>query len=257
MNAEKIKTKKDRYLLPDTVRGLLVIAMAVYHLLFDLCYMFHVNMPWFRGEGMRLFQVLILTGFVSLSGFCFAWGKNKLRRSIEILICGFVIEIVTAVFMPSQKIVFGVLTCLGLCMLLMIALEKVLLKIPPVFGAVFFFALGLLTYGVRLGYIGIYTYPLFDLPDVLYSTSFLFPIGFKNAAFSSADYVPLLPWLFVYISGFFTSVAMGKSDRAKRVLRYGFRPAAAIGRYSLWIYMAHQPVLYAILWLVFKIPGLA
>lgn len=248
-----IQSNTKRYLLPDTLRGLLVIAMAFYHLLYDLCYIYNVNMPWFKGEGMRLFQILILTGFVSLSGFCFSWGKRKLFRAMQVFVCGLLITAVTWLIMPSQKVIFGVLTCISVCMFIMIPLEKVLLRIPPVFGAVLFFVLGLLTYGVRLKYIGIYTFELFPLPDWLYETAFLFPFGFKNASFQSSDYVPLLPWLFVYVSGFFTSVAVRNNEKAIRFLHLGCKPMATIGRYSLWIYLAHQPILYGILYIVFAL----
>lgn len=253
MKDNKIKKNiSGRYLLPDTLRGALVIAMAVYHLLFDLYYLYDVNMPWFRNTGMRIFQTLILAGFVSISGFCFSWGKRKLFRAAQVFVCGIIITVVTWIFMPSQRIVFGVLTCLSICMLMMIPLEKTLSKIPPVVGSILFFTAALLTYGVRSGYIGIYTHPLFELPDFLYSTDFLFPLGFKNASFRSSDYVPLFPWLFLYISGFFTSLAVRKSQKATALLHFGSKPLAAVGRYSLWIYLAHQPLIYGILWVIFK-----
>ncbi len=249
----KSKNNTKRLLLPDTLRGFLVIEMIVYHLLFDLYYMFNADIPWFTGQGMRLFQLSILSGFVALSGFCFPMGKRKVFRAMQVLVCGLVITLVTVLVMPSQKILFGVLTCLGLCMLLMTALEKPLSKINPVSGFLLFALLGLLTYGVRLGYIGIYTHPLLELPDTWYTTSFLFPLGLKNAAFRSSDYVPLLPWFFVYICGFYLHKIVYKSKKAMRVLPYGIKPLAVIGRYSLWIYMAHQPIIYGVLWLIFKL----
>ena len=191
--------KRKRFLLPDTIRGFLVIEMIVYHLLFDLYYMFDADIPWFAETGMRLFQLSILTGFVVLSEFCFPMGKRKIFRAAQVFVCGLIIILVTVLVMPSQKILFGVLSCLGLCMLLMTALEKPLSKINPAFGFLLFALLGLLTYGVRSGYIGIYTHPLIALPDAWYTTSFLFPLGLKNATFRSSDYVPLLPWFFVHL----------------------------------------------------------
>lgn len=244
-------TKQNRYLLPDTLRGILVIEMIVYHLLFDLCYMFDVSMPWFHGTPMRLFQLSILGGFVLLSGYCFSFGKKRFARAMQITVCGIIITLVTMVFMPSQQIVFGVLTSIGVCMLLLTALEKPLSKIPAVPGLLIFFILAMLTYGVRLGYIGIFTHKLIDLPDVLYSTPILFPFGLKNANFRSSDYVPLLPWLFVYICGFYVRKATQNNAFCNRILRIGNRPLAFVGRQSLWIYMAHQPILYAVLWLIF------
>ena len=249
----KNKKPKKRLLLPDSLRGLLVIEMIVYHLLFDLYYMFDVNIAWFAGQGMRLFQLSILCGFVLLSGFCFPMGKRKLFRAAQVFVCGLIITVVTVLVMPSQKILFGVLSCLGICMLLMTALEKPMAKINPAAGFLLFAALGLLTYGIRLGYIGIFTHPLFELPDAWYQTSFLFPLGLKNAAFRSSDYVPLLPWFFVFICGFYLNKIIFASNKTPRILQYGIKPLAVIGRYSLWIYMAHQPIIYGVLWLIFKL----
>ncbi|MBQ6862711.1 MAG: DUF1624 domain-containing protein [Clostridia bacterium] len=247
------KTKTKRLFLPDTIRGFLVTEMIVYHLLFDLYYMFDADIAWFAGQGMRLFQLSILTGFVVLSGFCFPMGKRKIFRAVQVFVCGLVITLVTFLVMPSQRIQFGVLSCLGICMLLMTALEKPLSKINPVFGFLLFALLGLLTYGVRSGYIGIYTHPLIELPAAWYTTSFLFPLGLKNAAFRSSDYVPLLPWFFVFVSGFYLHKLVSKSKKAMHALSYGIKPLAIIGQYSLWIYMAHQPIIYGVLWLIFKL----
>ncbi|MBQ3519298.1 MAG: DUF1624 domain-containing protein [Clostridia bacterium] len=249
----KRKSNTKRLLLPDTLRGFLVIEMIVYHLLFDLYYMFNANIAWFAGQGMRLFQLSILSGFVLLSGFCFPMGKRKIFRAAQVFVCGLIIILVTVLVMPSQKILFGVLSCLGLCMLLMTALEKPLTKINPAFGFLLFALLGLLTYGVRSGYIGIFTHPLIELPDAWYTTSFLFPLGLKNANFRSSDYVPLLPWFFVFVCGFYLNKLVYKSEKALRVLPHGIKPLAVIGRYSLWIYMAHQPIIYGVLWLIFKL----
>lgn len=247
------KTSTNRYPLPDTIRGILVIEMIVYHLLFDLYYLFNMDMPWFSGDGMRLFQISILAGFVLLSGYCYSFGKRKLFRAVQVSVCGIIITAVTWIFMPSQKIIFGVLTCLGLCMLLMIPLEKVLSKLPAAAGILLTLCAALLTYGIRYGYIGIFTYPLFDLPDALYEPAFLFPFGFRNASFRSADYVPLLPWFFVFLCGFYVFKAVRNNVKTEHLLQHGLKPLATVGRYSLWIYMAHQPVIYAVLWLIFKL----
>lgn len=40
--------------------------------------------------------------------------------------CGWVVTLVTVLFMPEEQIWFGVLTLIGSCMLLMVPLEKLL-----------------------------------------------------------------------------------------------------------------------------------
>ena len=229
------------------MRGILVLAMIVYHLLYDLKYIFDVPLNWFKSD-----MSVILIGFLLVSGFSFTLGKRRAVRAAQVSVCGLLVTLVTCLFMPSQKILFGVLTCIGVCMFLMIPMEKPLSKIPPGVGIALFAILTILTYGVRFGYIGIYNHPLFDLPQSWYETSFLFPFGLKNGAFHSSDYVPLLPWFFTYICGYMIARAVKSREKATAVLRWGIKPLARIGRYSLWIYMAHQPIVYAILWLIFK-----
>ena len=210
-------------------------------------------MPWFKSDWMRLVQVLILAGFVSVSGFCFSLGRKRLRRALEVSACGLAVTAATCLFMPEERIIFGVLTCIGLCMLLLLPLEKPLGKINPFFGACLFFLLALFTYGVRYGYLGLYTWRLIELPEVLYTVPWLFPLGLRTSSFFSTDYEPLVPWLFLYISGFFTFRIVQTKEKLHRLCEKGVPLLAKIGCYSLWIYLAHQPVLYGILWLLFKI----
>ena len=44
--------------------------------------------------------------------------------------CGWVVTLVTVLFMPEEQIWFGVLTLIGSCMLLMVPLEKLLRHVP-------------------------------------------------------------------------------------------------------------------------------
>ncbi len=67
-----------------------------------------------------------------------------------------------------------------------------------------------------------------------------------------ADYFPILPWIFLFVFGFYLWRVIEQRGwdhyfTAKiPVLDF-------IGRHSLFIYMAHQPVLYGICYLVFMI----
>ena len=78
---------------------------------------------------------------------------------------------------------------------------------------------------------------------------YLYPLGFRCADFSSADYWPLFPWAFLYLFGALLGNHILRD--APRGRRY---PAAltALGRYSLSIYLVHQPMLYSLCLLLFS-----
>ena len=82
----------------------------------------------------------------------------------------------------------------------------------------------------------------------------LFPFGFMYSGFSSSDYFPLLPHLGWYMLG----AVLGRTVYRDKTTRFPKVPAqnglvrffCFCGRQSLWIYLAHQPVLYALLELI-------
>ena len=78
----------------------------------------------------------------------------------------------------------------------------------------------------------------------------LLPFGLHSPGFSSFDYFPLIPWLGVFLIG----AALGKTVYASgRSLMPRPLPRTFVnfaGRYSLWIYLAHQPVIMGVLYLL-------
>jgi uncharacterized membrane protein len=66
----------------------------------------------------------------------------------------------------------------------------------------------------------------------------------------SADYFPMLPWIFVYAAGIFVGklAKAGKFPKAlykSRVPVFGW-----MGRHALILYIVHQPVIYGVCLLI-------
>ena len=234
-----------RCALLDTLRGLTVINMVLFHALYDLVYIFGVSAPWYQGKGAFAWQQAICCTFITLSGFCAAMGKHTVRRGAVVFGLGAVVSLVTILFMPEELILFGVLTLIGSCMLLTGALKPHLKKLPAAAGTPVCFALFAVTRLVNSGWIGGFFKPLVQLPDMLYHDYVTAYLGFPPAGFWSSDYFSLIPWLFLFLTGFYLHGLCGKQILS--VQWKGIAPLNFIGRHALEIYMVHQPVIYGLL----------
>lgn len=232
-----------RYETLDTIRGFALISMILYHAAWDLVYLFGANWPWYRGFAAHVWQQSICWTFILLSGYCWALGRHQFRRGLTVFFCGALITAVTWAFMPENLVYCGVLTLLGASSLLLIPLAPALERLPARAGLAGSFGLFLLLRDVNAGFLGFEGLRLAALPEGLYRDHLTALLGFPPADFFSTDYFSLLPWFFLFLTGYFL-FRLRRSDarEGKRVPL-----VTAMGRRSLLIYMLHQPVLYALL----------
>jgi uncharacterized membrane protein len=236
---------KTRYHLLDTFRGVLMVNMVAYHGMWDLVYLFGVKAGWYAGTPKYLWQQFICWSFILLSGFCWSMSRNHLRRGLLVFGGGGVITLVTCLLMPENRIVFGVLTCIGSCMLLMIPLEKLLRRVNAGGGAAASFVLFLLLRNVPSGTLGFERLVIAPLPEGLYRNLLTAWLGFPYPGFYSTDYFSVIPWLFLFVTGYFLfRLLEAKALNARLFFRGNVPVLNWIGRHSLLVYMAHQPVLY-------------
>ncbi len=247
------KNTKIRYTVLDILRGLAMIAMVIYHALWDIVYMFGVNIPWFKTDAGFIFQQSICWSFILISGFCWSLGRHRLRRALIVLACALGITVVTALVMPKNIILHGVLSLLGTAMLVTIPFEKFFKRIPPFVGFAVTAILFAVTYNVSDGNLGFGDTVIMRLPDFLYANSVTAFFGFPHNEFYSSDYFPILPWLFLFWAGYFLYRIFEKKGYLKYLTTVSFRPLEFIGRHSLEIYVAHQPIIYGVLLIIFKI----
>ena len=120
------ENKRGRLHLLDALRGFLMINMIAFHGMWDLVYLFGVKADWYAGTPKYIWQQFICWSFILLSGFCWKLSRNHLRRGALVFGGGAVVSLVTCLLMPENRILFGILTCLGSCVVLMIPLEKLL-----------------------------------------------------------------------------------------------------------------------------------
>lgn len=242
-------TGRTRYEYLDILRGITLISMVLYHAVWDLVYIVGVRWDWFRTEAAYIWQQSICWTFILLAGFCWSLGRKKLKRGCIVFGAGILITVVTMVITPQQRVIFGVLTLLGSCMLLMIPLEKLLRRISPVPGIILSVVLFLLTRNINGGCLGFGEITILRLPASWYDGGMLMTyLGFMEKGFFSTDYFSLIPWLFLFVTGYFLyRLAAGKEWTEHQTLqKIRCRPLAFLGRHSLLIYLLHQPVLYVL-----------
>lgn len=188
----KYSNTSGRYALLDELRGLDLVSMMLYHGCWDLVNLFGIQADWYYGLPGHLWQQSICWVFILLSGFCVQLGHHTLRRGAQVFGAGALVTAVTLLFMPEDRVVFGVLTLLGSAMLLTGLLEKPLRRIPPAAGFAISAVLFALTRNVSAGYLGFGSLRLW-LPQTLYVNYATAYFGFYPLWFYSTDYFALLP----------------------------------------------------------------
>ena len=224
----------------DAFRGICILGMVIVHFIYDLTDLYGI----IRWDAPALFSFVQNWGgllFLLLSGICATLGSRSVRRGIIVFACGMICTAVTAgmylLNMADKYIIiyFGVLHCLGLCMILWAAFKK----LPA-------WCMGLL--GVAMVILG------FWFQTFRVEATWLFPLGLLNRGFASSDYFPLFPNLGYFLLGSVLGRILYKSKQTllpqvntqTPILRFlGF-----CGRQSLLIYLLHQPILSLICTLI-------
>ena len=148
------KTPALRYALLDELRGLDLISMMLYHACWDLIFLFGMRADWYYDTPGRLWQQSICWVFILLSGFCVPLGHRTLRRGAVVFGGGALVTTVTLLFMPGDRVIFGVLTLLGSAMMLTALVRPVLDRIPPVVGIGVSAVLFAFTRQIMYGWVG-------------------------------------------------------------------------------------------------------
>ena len=217
----------------DVFRGICILGMVLVHFIYDLVELYG-SIDWSYPAVFSFVKDWGGVLFLLLSGVCATLGSRSVRRGLIVFACGLVCTAVTAGmyllgFAGKYIIIwFGVLHCLGLCMILWAPLKKLPTWALAVLGAVII-AAGFWTNGIRV------------------ECTWLFPLGLTYRGFSSSDYFPLLPNLGFFLLG---SVIGRTLYRKKETLLPQINAESPVlkflgfcGRQSLFIYLLHQPVL--------------
>lgn len=246
--------KKERLWLLDALRGLALLNMLVYHAMYDWVYVFGHASSWYDigSTGCHIWQQYICWSFILLSGYSFTLARRPLKNGLIVAGCAAILTVVTVGFMPEESIWFGVLHLNAAAVLLSCLLKPLLEKIPAGAGLAGSAVLFALTNQLPWGWLGFEGWHLAAVPGAWYKAN-LFWLGLPDLTrFFSADYFPVLPWVFLFWCGLFLArLWRPKAGQAPAALR----PLCTVGGHTLLVYMLHQPVIYGVGWLLTELHG--
>ena len=255
------KGKLRRVGLLDDIRGICVLYIVAFHAFYDLVYIFGLEIPLFNSWlNLNVLQPSSAGFFSLIAGVASNYSKNNFKRGLKVFGLGLLITIISIVVIPQQAVRFGVLSVLGSSMLIYALLEKIdsnlfTLRYGKYFPAVMAgisVLLFMFTYNISKGYLGIFKIHIIELPEVLYSTKFMYPFGFPHSTFASSDYFPLLPWVFPFICGANLGIYFKKNMMPEFFYKSRSKMLTWIGVHSLGIYILHQPILMGVFTLIFN-----
>lgn len=252
---DKSADNRIRYPLLDEIRGFAVVCMVFYHAFYLLDDLFGLAAA---GKLLNFFmpvEPLFAALFVFISGMCTVFSRRPFRRGLLIAAVAALISITTFVLTRlgiSCLIVFGILHMLAVCWLVFAAIRKPLRSINPVAGLCVCLLIFLITYHLESRYLGFGRLSL-ALPETLYQNNLFCFLGFTAPNFYSADYFPLLPWLFMFFFGVFASRLFPDGKLPGFFAKSRCRMLAFAGKNALWIYVLHQPVIFALAFLAIQV----
>ena len=242
------KNPESRHWEIDALRGVAVVMMIVYHLVFDLTlfglYQTDVYGGWWKGLAR-----VTATLFILLAGVSLALSRARSRhqangwslyahyvvRGLKLIGWGMVVTLVTWGYTGRLVILFGILHCIG---------AATILAYP-------FLRWRWVTLAAGIGVIAL------DYLTSRFPASHLVPqlLGLQPLARPQMDYFPLVPWFGVVLLGVLGGQLLypggaPRLDLPNLTKRAGAKELIWLGRHSLLIYLLHQPCLIAIITLI-------
>lgn len=242
--------KRERIHFIDILRGIAILFMIFNHVIFDLRFLF--NYDWARElySDYAKFGYVASVNFILLAGVSSQLTRSNAARGAKLLVIAFFFTVVTLFITPEFPIYFGILHMLAVCMLIYSVIGKYLEKIPKWVGAVTSLIIFALLFNLPNGYLGFEGFFTVELPEFLYDSGSLYMYGFPSDNFAVSDYWPIFPWLFLYFVGTFLGGFVKENKLPKWTKKNICPPLAFLGRHSLIIYIVHQPIIYAIIYVL-------
>lgn len=217
----------------DALRGLALVAMVLYHLVWLLNLFGYTRFELFTDPFWLAARTVILCSFLGISGFVIGLAGEDVRswtrylRRLGLLTgAALAVTLGTLWSFPDAYVFFGVLHCLALSAVLALAFRRL-----PWWGVALAAAFWLSV--TRLPFV-----PHFDQPWLAW-------LGLVSRLPVTNDYVPIFPWFGVVLAGLAIGKLAGPAERFGRAVAGLPAPIALQwpGRHSLPLYLIHPPLI--------------
>ena len=235
------RSSKPRFAVVDIARGVAIIAMIAYHLCWDLSYFRFISADVGYDPQWVVIARTILSAFLFLVGVGLVLGHGTgirwrafWRRWWFVLAGALLITLGTFIAFPASFVYFGVLHAIALFSVLTLPFLLAPLWLP--------IAVAILVIALPWFY-----------SDALFNAKPFSWIGFWQVPPPANDLVPLFPWFGVVLLGVTATRIVLASPLALRLAAINppgrlARVLAFMGRWSLLIYLLHQPLLLALIY---------
>ena len=215
------------------MRGIAIIMMIAFHLIYDLNSFGFSDIPLFTHWAGIAWRCLIVFLFLSAVGISLVIAHSKgikfkkfLKRLLYLGIAALFVSAGTYVMFPDGWVYFGILHLIWFSTIIAISfvnLPKTSLLIAAL---------------ILIG-------AIFDQPNLSFISYLLEPY----LPFGSVDYYPLFPWLsFVFIG-----IYLGHNPYYQKIFIFRLNWLEVIGKHALIIYLTHQIVLFSIVSLAYNL----
>lgn len=225
----------------DTVRGFTMLSMAGFHACYDLAYLYGWDMPWFTETVFQdIWRASISWVFLFIAGWMCTLSRNNGKRALKYAAAALIVWMATTLVSVDDSVNFGIIYCMATCTAVVALTRPLLQKIPGSWGIAVCLVLFVLTWGI---------------PKAVYPLPYLAWLGFPGPGFVSGDYYPLIPFVFMYLTGFFAAQAAQASSLEAPAWAYAnpIPALAVLGRHALSFYLLHQPVILGVLELAYSV----
>ena len=215
----------------DTVRGFTMISMAGFHACYDLAYLYDWDMPWFTQTVFQdIWRASISWVFLFIAGWMCTLSRNNIKRAAKYALAALVVWLATTLVSVDDSVNFGIIYCMAACTGIVALTDPVLKKISARWGMSLCLVLFALTWSI---------------PKTIYPVPYLAWLGFPNPGFVSGDYYPIIPFIFIYLAGYFDAHIAQGIDKTAPIWAYAnpLPALASLGRHALPFYLLHQPII--------------
>ena len=224
----------------DALRGVAIAAMIIYHFSWNLDDLGIVQMDVKYGVEWTAFARTIAGTFIGLAGVSLVLATRRgfrFRpfgwRLAKIVAAAVLVSLASWYMVPNAYVFFGILHLIAFGSVVALPF----LRLP--------------TAAVLLVAIAVLAAPFF-YKSALFNPPFLWWVGFTPRPPASIDYVPVFPWFAMILFGVVAGrllTSFGMQSRFARWQPVGMagRIAVGAGRWSLLIYLAHIPLIIAVL----------